>query len=733
MGLITTALAITGLSNLVLADQGLHTEPAHVSLAQVGATPSHVYYVHLAVPFDLKTIDNDIVKVQSIIQKRHEVNGEHDTRPLNNEKFHYKILPNHNIPADAMTGHIQHLRLGALRQRVKFLHTLLTPTDKLAGKKYAQDPFRHTEFHGPKHARLHKRSADDPEAATRRLSVNQIHQAMSEAVTPHDSNTSKAIQKRELITAIIVGIGAGIASFAIAATISSSFQQEELSAISHATNDLNHAERLQLDALLQVGSVQRDMTKLINGLIVANDGYYASISLNNRIHVVVDELERRLNDAEAVLQDAGRSKVNINLLKQFDLQGSALHVAKEAEKRGLVPLAMHASDWLALQASFVETDNGFDALLHVPIVKAGSLLAIYKNARIPVPTGDNLHMVIGGDRLQYIAVSPDRKAFKAFTEDAWQQCQQLGTFQLCDFGHTLRIAPQQPPRHKDEGLCVYYLLTRNFKAAGLTCEIFIGQETETIQRTGPREFLSYTHSPVEAQMDCEGNSNAFNHHLAFTLTGSQKITLPPNCRVRTPTHTFASADAGFMDRSHLTVTYAWPLPLEELTQGLDTSQFKSLLEDGHRLLHRTNSTRMIPLSHAVRALNDVSTTTNHTWMASGILAGIVAIIAASVTCYCCRKKNQGRHQATSTDTPLVQFNAVQPNEARPPTAPAAALLPPPVTLPATAAADLAALVAVAPAAAAEFVPQQAAQGQLRGFSFPTVPPAPGSLPPQYAK
>ena len=749
MALRATMLALAAVSMTAANDQGLRTEPAHVSLSQVGATPSHVYYVHIAVPFDLQTIDAQIGEIKHIIDDRHRVSARSQHLPVNDEVFHSDILPTALVADDEIAGHIQDFRLGQLKKRVDFLRTMLTSTEVLAGKKYAEDPFLHTEFHGPTHARVNTNGASkarrpkrfvNKAAATNNAAkdtqdttLHSIHQTLSEAVTPEDANTSRAIQKRELLTAIILGIGAGIAAFGIAATVSSSFQKEELAEIAYATNDLNSAQRQAANTLLNVGAAQHDMARLINGLARGHVNGYATIKLTNRIHIVVDELERRVETAEAVLEQAGRSKVSLKLLQQFDLHGSALYVAKEAEKRGLIPLAMHASDWLALQASFVETDNGFDVLLHVPIIKPRSLLAIYKNARVPVPAGDGLHMAIGGDRLQYIAVSTDRQSFKAFTEDDWQQCQQLGTFQLCDFGHTLRIVPHEPPRHKDEGLCIFYLLTRNFKAASITCDVFIGQQTEILQRTGPREFLSYTHDPIEARMDCEGNSNAFNHHLSFTLLGSQKITLPPNCWVTTPTHTFASADAGFLDRSHLSVTYAWPLPIEELTQGLNTSQFSQLIQESSQLMHRTNDSRMIPLTHAVRALHDVPTTQTHMWMASGILAGIVAILVLIVVCYCCRKKGCARTRGTTSDTPLVQFNTVPTNEPVPPSAPPARHMPPSVSLTPEAAAELANLVAMTPAPAAEFPPPQPANARLRGFAFSTQPPAPDSLPPHYAK
>ena len=765
MAFRATLLALTAVTMASSNEEGLRTEPAHVSMSQVGATPSHVYYVHIAVPFDLQTIEAQIGEVKHIIDDRHRVSARSQHLPVNDKVFHSDILPTALVADDEIAGHIQDFRLGQLKKRVNFLRTMLTSTEVLAGKKYAEDPFLHTEFHGPTHARVNthgspnlkrnKRFVIGPLIArhtplkplfdktanaaataanrTANVSTNALHQLISEALTPDDSNTSRAIQKRELFTAIIIGIGAGIAAFGIAATVSSSFQKEELAEISHATNDLNSAQRQAANTLLNVGAAQHDMARLINGLAKGHVNGYATIKLTNRIHIVVDELERRVETAESVLENAGRSKVSLKLLQQFDLHGSALYVAKEAEKRGLIPLAMHASDWLALQASFVETDTGFDVLLHVPIIKPRSLLAIYKNARVPIPAGDGLHMAIGGDRLQYIAVSTDRQAFKAFTEDDWQQCQQLGTFQLCDFGHTLRNVPHGLPRHKDEGLCLFYLLTRNFKAASIACDIFIGQQTEILQRTGPREFLSYTHDPIEARMDCEGNSNAFNHHLAFTLSGSQKITLPPNCWVTTPSHTFASADAGFLDRSHLSVTYAWPLPIEELTQGLNTSQFSQLIQESSQLMHRTNNSRMIPLTHAVRALHDVMTTSTHMWMASGILAGIVAILVFVVVCYCCRKKGFSRTRGTQSDTPLVQFNTVPTTETVPPSAPPARHMPPSVSLTPEAAAELANLVAMTPAPAAEFAPAQPANARLRGFAFPNQPPAPDSLPPHYAK
>jgi hypothetical protein len=348
-----------------------------------------------------------------------------------------------------------------------------------------------------------------------------------------------------------------------------------------------------------------ELIRLTAEVTNALDAAWGSIDTINHVLLVCNVADKQVGVMESAMQAAMGGHVSVAAFTKLNYARVALKINRDARAVGLDPVAMHLSDYLQMETSFVAGPAGFSTLVHVPLIDMKSALTIWEHHILPIPLDHGLYLNMGPAEYTHLAVTQDHKLYRAMTRAEFNMCRQVGEFYLCDRGLVVTKAPKSqapPPPWKDPALCLFALFAWRFALAKETCRTTIGGTDSAMRMVSPNSFGSYAGEAHRGLVTCHGTEAGKLETKSFTASGLTKITLPNGCTAETDTHIFAAAKDGF-DRAenNYIVAYVWPFDPLTLTPGLDTKKFSEILR--RNLTNLANNTRHnIPLEIALQAV-----------------------------------------------------------------------------------------------------------------------------------
>lgn len=429
-------------------------------------------------------------------------------------------------------------------------------------------------------------------------SMEEMHKKNSDRELDADTNRKVAGRpKRFIFTAIAITVAlVAIASIGIGISIAE-FQAgtARYRALAEAADGLYENQ-------LVLGHNQDSITRYVNETLIPA---MEAGQIRRMEEELLEWLSDRLTMMETTFDAAVQGRVSHAALRELDLVKTTKLVTKQAKIHDMVPLAQHASDWLAFDVSWSATLRGFDLIIHVPLVADSGTLPLYRFDSMPIPLGDNVHLVIHSSEKRFIAIDTHRRHFRVLSTADLQDCRKVGVIYMCDRGNVLRKAPSRFDVHAqdsktDEEMCLYSLITQQYDVALKVCETELGRPGNSVVMIGASRFITYSAGPIQAQLHCTNQRQA--GLKAFSLHGLQTVDLPVNCYATTETHIFQASDEIFSRDAHeWNIVYEWPEPQKMLEARLTSTDISLLRANFDRLF--TNSSKTVPLDIAMQQVH----------------------------------------------------------------------------------------------------------------------------------
>lgn len=526
-----------------------------------------------------------------------------------------KPLPNHNR-AD---GHVVFTHVGQTVSVIQyaniripmFVNETMAQLDRLADNM-RQLKYHAKSFDSPYDGTLHPSSIDYD--AKKLDLIKRRCQTIEDTMLKTTYMEAAVRGKRAafMATAIIAMVSA-----AIATSVFSIFTTAELHRMRRNINTLHMAAESALQHDIKFGAHQAELARLTEK--TANLTAYNTWKLDTApFHqYAISMAEQRVHILETVFASVLDGKLNPIIMNEMDIKNVTEGIRHYCLRHQLVPIYGHNSDIFQYDASFVNTDYGFDIYAHIPLMSEGSsrvedsTMNIYRHIPLPFPIKDDIYLYLQSE-MSYIAVSADKTYFKAMRQEDLDDCKAYGTFYACKTGNVVTRSPEyksffhndgpfKPPVKADD-LCIWALFYQQYQHAVNLCNTKLADAREKVIQISATEFAVYSPTPHQARMTCQDNRDG--RQLAFSANTANIVSIPHGCTAYTKNHRFSPSDTAYTRDAHLwRIHFTWPVNTQSLTHNLDLDAFSKLRKDISSPIANHSSVHLDDALRAVREMN----------------------------------------------------------------------------------------------------------------------------------
>ena len=447
----------------------------------------------------------------------------------------------------------------------------------------------------------------------------------------------------------LVAIIFGVVGLTVAVTLLTAWISSELTAApqiatpsySHLATDVRH-----------LGYTANDTAKVLYLLSKATAKKAQKDYMIKRYDDALIVLERRFDHFTSALSLASMGRLAPTVIMESDYGQLTTQVFAHARDLGLEPAGDFISDWLQFETAFVANDDGFHVLLFVPLFDAEEAMIIHRHRRIPIPLGQQIHLSLDPGDYKYVALNSKHTEFRALTEAEFRSCRQTGGIYICDNQSFVRKAPKTDTiKGKDGATCLFALSTQKYRLAASACRTHLSSAETAIDMVAPTVFALYSDEPTTCIVHCPNRDSPYN----LPIQNLSLVTLPPGCSATTKDFAFATADISFSRAPEdWTVSYSWPLALEELTRDMDPDELTEIAKLSKHNMDNQGRLYVNDLLESQR-LADLARTGSFTTPIVIILVLLAVIVAA---CWACKTLRNHRRLSQRPEPTVVFRNDV---------------------------------------------------------------------------
>jgi hypothetical protein len=233
-------------------------------------------------------------------------------------------------------------------------------------------------------------------------------------------------KRLEPITIVIALVTAAIAASVVTITA------VELDRLRAKQQKADTVAKLGLMASKEISNSQVELIRLTSEGVKLLDNWYGNIDTIQHVLLVCDVADKQVGVMESAMQAAMGGHVSVAAFTELNYARVALKINRDAKAAGLEPVARHLSDYLQMETSFVEGQEGFSTLVHVPLIDMKSALTIWEHYILPIPLTHGLYLNLGPADYTHLAVTQDLGLYRAITRAKFNTCRQVGEFYLCN-------------------------------------------------------------------------------------------------------------------------------------------------------------------------------------------------------------------------------------------------------------------------------------------------------------
>ena len=309
------------------------------------------------------------------------------------------------------------------------------------------------------------------------------------------------------------------------------------------------------DFTTTLGAHAIHLAELENWAQELDEGFYQLQYMAERQAVVahyMSILREQVQGAANIMDLLIHQQLSHTALKTGEMRKVLTLVKKEAATIGYVLLVNNAAEAFQAKASFVMTEYGFMAILHLPLSKANDEMDLFEYVPIPIVIDEKHHMTVQ-PRLSVVAVSKDKTYFRAMSLSELTMCDKLGSLHLCENANmqTNKAVALAYKGQRNDHLCAWFIYTSQFHHIRSACQFYLEKPAEQGFALSPYDFVFVGTEPHQGFMVCTGKTDA-----TFQVDGPTLVTVPIGCVARTDYFTATAGDKSLLEEA--SVRFIWP-------------------------------------------------------------------------------------------------------------------------------------------------------------------------------
>jgi hypothetical protein len=313
----------------------------------------------------------------------------------------------------------------------------------------------------------------------------------------------------------------------LAATVSGIFSLSALTSISNSQDSGNtqhmievlqsHENRLsvlehdvvRLNSTLKKTLVQLERTSKVTQLDSV------MIYIDTYLTVLERQVDRMIDGMQGLLHH----KITPSFLETSALYASLKRLGKRARIEGYIfPTETMVSAVFMLSTSFLVLDGGLLRIfMHIPLMKDGSVMTIYKLLPMPIPVnGTSAHLIIQ-EMPGYLVINEDQDGYSILPFDDLEECDLVADLYICQHHNVLM--------RNFGATCLGALWKEDGKVAAERCPYSLAPADYAVSQLTATTFAVYHPQKDRLRIECPNEKPAYK-----AFKGSQLIDLKPNCR-----------------------------------------------------------------------------------------------------------------------------------------------------------------------------------------------------------
>lgn len=288
---------------------------------------------------------------------------------------------------------------------------------------------------------------------------------------------------------------------------------------------------------------------------------------------LIEEVEDQVTQASTIMDGLLDGRLSHLALTQDAMTGILRNMSTKAAANDRSLLVQSPADIFAQQASYVPTELGFLAIVHVAAARSENLMTLWKLVRTPLQISPDLHMTIHTD-YEAIAVSGDGKTFRPLTLAQLTVCVLRAGFHYCPEGnvHLRADIIDSYDGALNDALCIYFVFASDFEHIRTACRFSIHPPIDQAFLLSGTSAVFVASKPMQGTRECpDGESNT------FLVQGILQVSVADRCVVSTPYYSVTGVEDSTKNAKRGLV---WPSTLPPLWADLDLELLHVLEQEG---------------------------------------------------------------------------------------------------------------------------------------------------------
>lgn len=333
------------------------------------------------------------------------------------------------------------------------------------------------------------------------------------------------------------------------------FLRKELQTTQEGHNKLIEVVKVQEQHLQDLETALHQLTHVLLLASMQNPGL-----LEARLNRVENQLQRRIQIANHVLQSAQMRRLSIDFLTQNQIQMLFTRLHNTAAKYGNRLLLEHHSDLFQIETSYFYDGRDVHMLLHVPMVAPDSLLRLLKLHSFPLPLSDGSHYLIPD-------VDNDILAITAGTERYSIQISSSDLLSCSTINKVYQCVSHGVLKKTYTDTCLGSIYHQNLTSVKKICPLKVYPSKELVRQLLNNWFAVFSPEQITIPVECR---NGTSRELMIAK-GISKFHLSPGCSAQFANH-LVTSDLSIREPAEF-IEYQWKWdPIQLDTDGLNQAE-----------------------------------------------------------------------------------------------------------------------------------------------------------------
>jgi hypothetical protein len=283
------------------------------------------------------------------------------------------------------------------------------------------------------------------------------------------------------------------------------------------------------------------------------------------------EVARQVDEAAQIMDLLLAGQLSHLAIKPTAMNDILRKMSTSATADGHTLLVRTAAEAFQARCSFLPTDTGVFAILHVPMAKTGEVMDLWHLVGTPIAISPVLHMTVHTD-FNVIAMSEDKAAFRTMTMAELTVCDKRAAYHYCRAGniHTKSNILKTYNGEVDDRLCAYFVFEARYAQIRTACRFHVAKPTNQGFLLSGNKAVFVGATPQQGTTKCPGQVTG-----NFIVDGITTIKVAEGCVAETDY--FSVTGEAEPDTATAERTLSWPTSNEPLWRGIDLAMLTELV------------------------------------------------------------------------------------------------------------------------------------------------------------